>query len=210
MFEAMLNVTGPAGTSDLFLIDWREGSGTKTTERASKSVFNVLGSGSLIDDPAMGKCFNNTGGGAFQGDAVYNLINLSLPKWELSIEVTPTSVTNGGTLMSRAFLNSGTGGWYLSFAPSTNGLIEFYWVSGSGSWTRLASTQGLVVGVKAKVRLVRDNNVMSLYINDTFQASFAAPTFNNPSVVLAVGSFADTFSSRTFTGKIGVVRFFIP
>ncbi|QXO10079.1 hypothetical protein pEaSNUABM37_00118 [Erwinia phage pEa_SNUABM_37] len=207
----MLMRDAVAKTDDLFLIDWREGPGTKTTEVVSKTVFNVGGTGVITNDATLGNCFRgNAGGGMYQSGTIYNLINFSLTNWELSIDVIPAAVNNGGIVMSRAFNGSGTGGWYFGFQPSTQGKIEFYWVGSNGVWNALKTANALTVDQLTTLRLKRTGTTLELYFNDQLQSNATNVTFNNSNVVLAIGSFTDTFSSRAFNGKIGKIRFFVP
>lgn len=197
--------------SDLFLIDWREGVGSTTTEVVSKTVFNVGGSGNIASDATLTKCFVvSAGGGMYQVGSVLGLIDFTLPSWELSIDVIPAAINNGGIVMSRAYNSTGAGGWYFGLKPGTQGLIEFYWVGSNGIWNVITSTQALVIGQLTTLRLVRTSTALTLYFGNQQQATSSVATFNNPNITLAVASFTDSVGGRGFNGKIGKIRFFVP
>lgn len=216
MLEIALVNGAPKKTDDLFSIDWHEGPGALTIrDQVTKTAFVSASPSNIINDPVFGMCYSYSSGSAtgfVQQDTVQKPINFSLPSWELSVEAAGFSQIYRNTLLiSQAINTSGKGGWYLIYASTGIRLFQLWYQDSTNTWRSFTADTSAPETAKFTFRLVRKNDTLSMYLNNTMIGATAINvSFNNADVPIAIGRFSDTASAYPWYGKIGKIRFFVP
>lgn len=207
MLEAILG--GIARNTDLFLVDWHEGA-TPVFDSRSGAKFDLNGTGSITNDSTKGLCYTGAGGGVWlQTTGALNIIDMTLPNWELSVEVFPQLSLGEIATCSKKVLNDG---WFFGFPAANTGYIEFFWSPTSNSRTSLISNTKLTLGTWTTVRLFRTGTSLKMLFDSTVVASTTLTReFLKSTIPLSIGGWSDsTRSDGRWNGKIGKVRFFVP
>lgn len=212
MLEMMIG--GPKQTADgLLLIDWREGIGSSIVyDQVSKIRFTSGTSANIITDPDLGLCYYPKGssvGFIQSASPAGNPINLTLPSWELSVELKLNTSSAGRVILSQAANMSGSGGWYLELAGSR--LLRFWYKDATNNWRYILSGNTAPTAIKVTVRIVRNGSNLTMYQNNSIVvATTSNVSFNGLSLPIAIGCWSDTTTSNPWNDAIGKIKFFIP
>lgn len=212
MLEMMMGGPKPA-TSGLLLIDWREGSAASIVyDQVSKISLTCGSAGNITTDPDLGSCYYpkaSSVGFIQSASPALHPIDLTLPSWELSVELKLSTASQGRVVMSQAANMSGGGGWYLELAGSR--LFRFWYKNATNNWYALLSGNSAPTALKVVIRIVREGSKLTMYQNNSITAATTSNvSFNGLTLPIAIGCWSDSTTSNPWNDAIGKIRFFVP
>lgn len=212
MLEMMMgNHSQAAG--GLLLIDWREGSTASIVyDQVSKIRLTCGSAGNITTDPDLGSCYYpkaSSVGFIQSASPALHPIDLTLPSWELSVELKLSTASQGRVVMSQAANMSGGGGWYLELTSSR--LFRFWYKDVTNNWRSILSGNSAGTGIKVVIRIVREGSKLTMYQNNSIAiATTSNVSFNGLNLPIAIGCWSDSTTANPWNDAIGKIRFFIP
>lgn len=202
-------------TGELLLIDWREGSGASIVyDQVSKIKLTCGSVGNITTDPDLGACYYpkaSSIGFIQSAEPAGAPIDMTLPSWELSVELKLTAAAIGRVVMSQAASMSGSGGWYLELAASSSRLFRFWYKDANNTWRSIQSGNTAPTAIKVVIRIVRDGSKLTMYQNGSIAvATTSNVSFNGLALPIAIGCWGDTTTSNPWNDAIGKIKFFVP